>query len=158
MPCVVFVGWSARVSLWWSLIHKELYLYTHIDRNLVAVVWPAEADDLRFCGSSLYEGLKDSSEDEMAGRIGSALQSSPAVTCMKLLLTIFNFVFWVSQAQFTRILPPYACLNVINAFFVRRLNTRLACRGLINRTDIIWSNIRGDPYSIKYVTLFLTNF
>lgn len=32
----------------------------------------------------------------MAGRIGSALQSSPAVTCMKLLLTIFNFIFWVS--------------------------------------------------------------
>jgi tetraspanin-7 len=32
----------------------------------------------------------------MAGRIGSTLQSSPAVTCMKLLLTIFNFIFWIS--------------------------------------------------------------
>lgn len=32
----------------------------------------------------------------MAGRVGSALQSGPAVACMKILLTIFNFIFWVS--------------------------------------------------------------
>lgn len=32
----------------------------------------------------------------MAGRIGSNLQSTPAVTCIKLLLTTFNLIFWVS--------------------------------------------------------------
>jgi len=32
----------------------------------------------------------------MAGRIGSTLQSNPAITCMKFLLTIFNIIFWLS--------------------------------------------------------------
>jgi tetraspanin-7 len=32
----------------------------------------------------------------MAGRIGSTLSSTPAVTCIKILLTVFNFIFWIS--------------------------------------------------------------
>lgn len=32
----------------------------------------------------------------MAGRVGSTFQSSAAVTCMKTMLMVFNFVFWIS--------------------------------------------------------------
>jgi tetraspanin-7 len=32
----------------------------------------------------------------MPGRIGSTLQSSPVATCVKFLLTLFNFIFWLS--------------------------------------------------------------
>lgn len=32
----------------------------------------------------------------MAGRIGSTLHTSPVATCTKLLLTLFNIVFWLS--------------------------------------------------------------
>jgi len=32
----------------------------------------------------------------MAGRVGSTLQTSPVVTCIKILLTFFNVVFWMS--------------------------------------------------------------
>jgi len=32
----------------------------------------------------------------MAGRLGSAMASGPAVACTKTLLTVFNFIFWIS--------------------------------------------------------------
>ncbi|KAL4220219.1 Tetraspanin-7 [Mactra antiquata] len=32
----------------------------------------------------------------MAGRLGSAMSSGPAVACTKTVLTVFNFIFWIS--------------------------------------------------------------